>query len=145
FYLVKLRAEHAEYQHGHVILQPFSDYLCGLSQLAGVPLPRLLEALWRPGFRRITVDLVRKCAALAKEIGMGLLETELYLRLDFARFVNSEEEMAIVARFRAEHPAGDLADYEPVLRQIESSYGDCDFAELKNIQVAIRNLYQADR
>jgi len=138
--LIKLR--HERQRVGFVPLS-FADYVQGLVRVANVRLPAVLQWLKIDDLKRPTPEAAKAFARLAKEIGLGVRETLIHIRIGFATLEDSAPVPLLVARHRSPMSHGNqLEECEVVLGQLESKYALDSLRELRRTEFEIRAAFR---
>jgi len=139
--LAKLRKERERI--GFVSLS-LADYLQGIAKTAQVSLDPILEWLGIDNLVRPTPVSARGFARLAQELGMGLREVLLHVRVALAQEVGAPPIAILSARYRAGGVRLSEADEcEASLRQIEHGYSPAERRVLSEVEAEVRRFYDA--
>ena len=140
--LAKLRKERRRVGFVPVSL---AEYVQDLAKMAGVPLPKVLA---RHGIADISSPGPRSgkaIARLARELGLGLREALVHVRIGFAERCGLAPVPLLMASRRTAHTSRSLLDHcETVLEQLESACEPYVLNELHEIESELRAAYKAD-
>jgi hypothetical protein len=120
-----------------------TDYISGLAKIAGVSLAEVFVAFGIVSSYSLGPDGARALGRLARDIGMGLRETLVNMRIGFAAEHDSPPMSLLVAHRRPTGPGrNQLEECEELLKQVESTYSARDVRELRNIEHEIEQAYE---
>lgn len=138
--IIRLRRERERI--GFVPLS-LDEYIQGLAKVAGVRLGAVLRWLKIDNLSRPAPAAARACARFAHEIGVGVREALVHVRIGYAAHLSQGTAPLLLARYRGPGGRrGQVEECEVALGQIESEYGLNDLRELHEIESEIRAAYE---
>lgn len=121
-----------------------ADYIRGLAKVAGVQLSVVLARFGLDDAALQDPGSVRGLARLARDLGIGLRETLIHLRIGFVEKIDAVPVTLLLAHHRAPGVLDQLGECEAVLRLAEAKYESGWLDEVRRAEFEIRAAYKED-
>lgn len=133
---------HSERERFGFVALPFGKYVEGLATALGLSLAPVLQWLKIPDIHQPAQHSARGFAHLGLEIGLGLTEILIHLRIAIADIAGYSPGQMLMARYRGGASAlTNLRKCVAILEEIEAEYDRSTLEELRLIETEIMDVY----
>jgi hypothetical protein len=121
---------------------PLAEYIQGLVKVTGVQMQSVLGRFGIDELSEVTSNSARKVAQLAEDLGIGLREMLIHVRIGFVERTNSVPVPLLLAHHRSTGVRDQLSECEAVLGLAEAGYDGELLNELRRTEFEIRMAYK---